>query len=145
MHARRVRSPVEIRVKHSHQLLPWLFAPRRLFLVEFPFPRERRCRGIVLPILLRRLALVVIDRGSGGFLAFRQQAVDEGFPTLHQQPQTVAFLIHRPQRREEFGSDGIHLRFLDPEFQFQFRQAVPRLLRVVSAEEVSTCLSCRTL
>jgi hypothetical protein len=67
---------VEIRVKHPHQLLPKLFQPRRLVLVEFSFPLQRRCRGIVFPILLRRLALVVTSRGSSGFLAFRQQAVD---------------------------------------------------------------------
>jgi hypothetical protein len=119
---------VEIRVKHPHQLLPKLLQPRRLVLVEFPFPLQRGRRGIVFPILLRRIALVVIGRRSGGFLAFRQQAVDEGFPKLHQQPQSVPFLIGRPQRGEEFGADGIHLRLLDPVFQFQFRQAVPRCL-----------------
>jgi len=46
----RVCSPMEIRVKHPHQLLPKLFQPRRLVLVEFPFPRERqRPRGMVGP------------------------------------------------------------------------------------------------
>jgi hypothetical protein len=48
---------VEIRVKHPHQLLPKLFQPRRLLPVEFPFPLQRRCRGIVFPILLKGGAL----------------------------------------------------------------------------------------
>ena len=45
-----------------------------------------------------------------------------------QQPQAVTFLIGRPQRSEEFGPDGIHLRLLDPVCQFQFHQPVPRRL-----------------
>jgi hypothetical protein len=36
---------------------------------QVPFPLQRRCRGIVFPILLRRLALVVSGCRSGGFLA----------------------------------------------------------------------------
>jgi hypothetical protein len=91
-------------VKHPHQLLPKLFQPVRLLRAEFPFPLQRGCRGIVFPVLLRRLALIVIGCGSGGFLAFRQQATDEGFTKLHQQPQTVAFLIGRPER----GSSALH-------------------------------------
>ena len=59
-------------------LLPKLFQPRRLRRVEFPFPLQRRCLGIVITILLRRLALIVSHRRSGGFLAFRQWAVNEG-------------------------------------------------------------------
>jgi hypothetical protein len=38
---------MEIRVKHPHQLLPKPFQPVRLLRVEFPFPLQRRCRGIV--------------------------------------------------------------------------------------------------
>ena len=66
---------VEIRVKHPHQLLPKLFQPRRLLRVEFPFRLQRRRRGIVFPILLRRLALIVSGGPSGGFLALSQQAL----------------------------------------------------------------------
>jgi len=61
-------------------------------------------------------------------LAFRQQAVDEGLAKLHQQPQMVSFLIQRTQRGKELEPDGIRLRLLDPVFQFQFRQPVPRSL-----------------
>jgi hypothetical protein len=45
---------VEIRVKHPHQLLPKLFQPRRLLRVEFPFPLQRRCRGIVFDRLIKK-------------------------------------------------------------------------------------------
>jgi len=68
---------VEVGVKHPHQLLPKLFQPRRLLRVEFPFPLQRRRRGIVFPILLRHLALIVTGRRSGGFLSVRQRAIDE--------------------------------------------------------------------
>ena len=47
---------------------------------------------------------------------------------LDQQAQPVPLLIGLPQRAEELGADGIHLGLLDPVFQFQFRQAVPRRL-----------------
>ena len=92
---------VEIRVKHPHQLLPKLFQPCRLFRVEFPFPLQRRRRGIVFTILLRTLALIVADRRSGGFLAFRQQVLNEGFSKMALSKGIVLVLDYRdrPLRR----------------------------------------------
>jgi hypothetical protein len=45
--------------RHHHRLLG-----------QSVLPLQRRCSGVVFTILLRRLALVVIGSGSGGFLAF---------------------------------------------------------------------------
>ena len=61
---------VEIRVKHPHQLPTKLCQPRRFLCLEFPFPLQHRCRGILFTLPLRRFALRVASRRSSGFLAF---------------------------------------------------------------------------
>ena len=73
---------LEIRVRHPHQPLPKLFQPHRLLRIEFPFPLQRRRRGIVFKILLRRLGLIVAGRRFRGFFAFHQQPVDAAFSKM---------------------------------------------------------------
>jgi hypothetical protein len=86
-------------VKHPHLLLPKLFQPRRLLRIEFPFPLQRRCRGIVFTILLRSLALIVVGRCSGGFLAFGQQSGDDDFSKMVLSKSLVLDYRDRPCRR----------------------------------------------
>lgn len=69
---------VEIWVKHPHQPLPKLIQPSCIVPAEFPFPLQRRCRGIVFPVFLRRLTLIFALRRFSGFLALRNQALDAG-------------------------------------------------------------------
>ena len=62
---------------------------------------------------------------SAGALKTTREGACAPLAEFHRPPRVVPFLTARPQCREELGANGIHLRLLDPVFQFQVRQKVP--------------------